>query len=112
MTAPTDSLVKKRIMRRIQIIHAFQSLVSGEALATALFAVSFVGIAHEVALAHVFANMPNISHLYAFDQFWLLAFEHTRRIVQALTIMAVGSALVLARAMARLVMPELRPTGA
>ncbi len=76
-----------------------------------LFAVSFVGIVHEVALPHIFANMPNMDNFFAFDQFWLFAFEHTRLVVQVLTLSVIASIIFLARATARFLIPALRIAG-
>lgn len=99
-------------MRRVRIIHTLAPFISGEGLFIFLLAVSFAGIAHSVALAHVFANIPNAFNAVAFEQFWLVAFEHTQFVVQILTVTTLLSLIFLARAMGRLVTSTLRTENA
>lgn len=61
-----------------------------------LLILSFVSITRQVAVAHVFNNMPSLTHVIAFEQFWILAFEHTRIIVQVLTLTIAATAVYLA----------------
>ncbi len=102
------SPLARRVMRRVRIIYACRPLLSIEALAVFLFAASFVDIAREVALTHVFENMPNVLNFFAFDQFWLFAFTHTEHTVQIFTLIALGTAAFLAVAAARSLVPVLR----
>jgi hypothetical protein len=81
----TESTIETTVMRRVHAAHLLRPLVSGGALALAVSLFAFWGIGREVWVAQVFANAP---HGVAFFNFFLLAFEHTRITVQALSVAA------------------------
>ena len=108
----TNSLIKKHVMRRVRIIHTLAPFISGEALFLFLLAASFIGIARDVALVHVFANTPNALNAVAFEQFWLIAFEHTKFVVQILTVTALMSLIFLVHTTGRFVASTFRTASA
>ncbi len=88
-------------MRRVRLVRALRPIVSGAAAACLLLTIALWGIGREVWVAKVFANGPQdfVGH----SLYLLYAFEHTRLVVQALSLTTLGALIYLARATARLV---------
>lgn len=81
------SAIERVVMRRVRMAHALRPLLSGGALALAIFVFALWGIGREVWVAQVFANAPHAGILASF-KFFLYAFENTRITVQALSLAA------------------------
>ena len=89
MTNPSS--IEQTVMRRVTRIHLLRPIISAGALATVIFIIALWGIGREVWVARVLENMPHSPSAYAFSQFWLSAFTHTRSIVQVLSLFALAS---------------------
>ncbi|MDE2173107.1 MAG: hypothetical protein KGJ31_00685 [Patescibacteria group bacterium] len=96
-----QSNIERTVMRRVKSIRVLQPLLSGNTLAAFVFVAALWGIGREVWVARVFANAPH--DLKALPQFYLAAFDHTRLVVQALTLLTLASLITLARETARTV---------
>lgn len=106
MTNPSD--IERIVMRRVNRIHLMRPIFSGITLATLVGILALWGIGREVWVAKVFENAPkNASSL---PRFYLDAFDHTRLIVQALTLLTLASVLYLAREVARVLAGMLTPS--
>lgn len=92
---------KDIVMNRVRRIFLMQPFVSTGALCAVLVLVSLYAISREVWVAMVFANMPSVSNIGALTSFLISAFLNTSFLVQAFTILALSSALTLARETAR-----------
>jgi hypothetical protein len=100
--------IEKNVMRRVRLIRALRPVTSYAALSALVLLLALWGIGREVWVARVFANGPQdlIGHsLYLF-----YAFEHTRLLVQALSVLTLGSLIYLARETARLISGAVAPT--
>jgi hypothetical protein len=95
----SQSDIERVVMRRVLVIRILRPLLSVGTLAVLIFALALWGIGREVWVAHVFENAPTT--LSAASRFWLYAFEHTRLVVQALTLLTLGSLIYVARATTR-----------
>ncbi len=94
-----QSPIERVVMRRVRRIRALRPIVSSGALAALVFTGALWGIGREVWVARVLENAPhNVDML---PQFYLAAFDHTRLIVQALTLLTLASLIYLARETAR-----------
>ena len=80
-----ESHIEAVVMRRVHSAHALGPMVSGGAVALAVFIFALWGIGKEVWVAQVFANAPHASFADSF-RFFLSAFENTRHTVQALCV--------------------------
>ena len=108
MTNSSD--IERVVMRRVHTIRVMRPLFSGVTLAALIGALALWGIGREVWVAKVFENAPkNASGL---PLFYLDAFDHTRLIVQALTLLTLASVLYLSREVARAFAHILIPRGA
>ncbi len=94
-----QSPIERVVMRRVYRIRALRPIISSGALAVFVFVVALWGIGREVWVARVFENAPRNTVLL--PQFYLAAFDHTRLIVQALTLLTLASLIYLARETAR-----------
>ncbi len=94
-----QSSIERIVMRRVRRIHALRPIISSGAFAALVFVAALWGIGREVWVARVLENAPhNVTML---PQFYLAAFDHTRLIVQALTLLTLASLIYLARETAR-----------
>lgn len=96
----TISPIERIVMRRIQTMRALRILFSNTSLAIIISGIALAGIGREVWVAHVLQNAPH--NPLALPQFYLAAFDHTRFIVQVLSLITVAAFLTLARETARL----------
>lgn len=85
-SASTESNIEAIVMRRVRAAHVLRPLVSGGAIALAVFIFALWGIGREVWVAQVFANGPQ--GLLGKTEYLAYAFENTRITVQALCIAA------------------------
>lgn len=96
-----QSTIEKNVMRRVRIIRVLKPIISYSALAAVVCVLALWGIGREVWVARVFSNGPQsfIGH----SLYLVYAFEHTRLVVQSLTLITLASAIYLAREVARAV---------
>lgn len=94
--------IEKNVMRRVHHIHILRSVFSGFTVGCVLLVATLYGLGREVWVARVFENMPH-GDLIALSRFSLAAFDNTRLVVQALTLLTFASLLYLARETARLI---------
>jgi hypothetical protein len=99
MTSESETKIEKIVMRRVYATHVLRPFVSGTTLALVLMLFALWGIGREVWVARVFENAPR--DLLPASQFFMDAFVHTRVIVQALTLAALGSIIWLSRDLLR-----------
>lgn len=94
-TMNEQSNIEAVVMGRVRRISWLRLVISGAVFALALAGLALYGIGREVWVAMVFANGPQgfMGHLL----YLLYAFAHTRFVVQALSLVALGSLLFLAR---------------
>jgi len=95
--AMTD--IEKNVMRRVRVIRILRPVFSGFTVGCLVLVVALWGIGREVWVAQVFRNAP--ADFLSLPNFYLSAFNHTRLIVQALTILTLASVIYLARETAR-----------
>ncbi len=81
-----NSTIEQVVMRRVHTVHALRPILSGGALALAIFVFALWGIGREVWVARVFENAPH--GLLASLNYFVYAFESTRVTVQALCVAA------------------------
>ena len=93
------SYVEQVVMRRVRIIRILRLVLSFDVLAMLALVAALWGIGREVWVARVFENAPK--DLPALPRFYVAAFEHTRLIVQALSLITLVSLIYLARESAR-----------
>jgi hypothetical protein len=101
MTNPSD--IERIVMRRVRLIRLLTLIISTVMLAVITTVAALWGIGREVWIAHVFQNMPEVTHGSEFVTFWMTAFTHTRLLVQVLVVGTVASLLFLIREIARFV---------
>lgn len=97
MSEPSD--IERVVMHRVRVIRAVRPIFSNGMLAALLLLAALWGIGREVWVARVFENGP--SGLVGHTEYLAYAFEHTRVVVQVLTLTVLASALYLARLVAR-----------
>jgi hypothetical protein len=102
MTDFEQSKIEKNVMRRIYIIRVLKPVISSAALAALVCILALWGIGREVWVARVFENGPQSFIGHAF--YLVYAFEHTRLIVQSLTLITLVSLMYLAREVARAIL--------
>ncbi len=97
MTESSD--IEYIVMRRVRRVRALRPFLSGTAFAALVLTLALWAIGREVWVARVFENGPHswVGH----TEYLAYAFEHTRVIVQALTLTVLAAGLYLARAAAR-----------
>ncbi len=97
MTNPSN--IETVIMKRVRRMHLLLLVLSTLTLAALTALAALWGIGKEVWVARVFANGPQdfFGHL---GYLWY-AFTHTRFIVQVLTVLTLGSLILLARELVR-----------
>ncbi len=94
-----NSSVSRTVMRRVRILYGIRA-------ATPVFAASFLfvlalwGIGREVWVAKVFENMSSYADVTGMLSFLASAFLNTDIVVQALSILALGALIWLARSFA------------
>lgn len=88
---------KTIVMSRVRAIHALRPFVSTGALCAVLAGVSVYAVSREVWVEMVLRNMPSVTDVSALANFFASAFLHTGLAVQVFSIVALASALVLAR---------------
>ncbi|MHB1769520.1 MAG: hypothetical protein ACYCPH_00310 [Minisyncoccota bacterium] len=93
------SPIERVVMRRVHRIRVLRPLISRGTLAALVLVIALWGIGREVWVARVFENAPRNTALL--PQFYIAAFDHTRLIVQALTLLTLASLIYLARETAR-----------
>jgi hypothetical protein len=107
MTNPDHiSEIERVVMRRVRIMRVLRIVFSNGAIATGVCLLALWGIGREVWVARVFQNAP--ANAADALRFYLYAFDHTRLLVQALTLAAVAGLVMLARETARLIVREIR----
>lgn len=96
MTEPTH--IEEVVMKRVRRISWLRLVISGAVFALAVALLALYAIGREVWVARVFENGPQdpMGHFLYF----VYAFEHTRFIVQALVVIALGSFVYLAKEIA------------
>lgn len=81
--------ISRTVMRRVRTIHAVRPFFSATSLAMLFFIIALWGIGREVWVAHVFQNLQVALHAGTIGRFLVVAFENTRAVVQALTLVGV-----------------------
>ncbi len=97
MNEPSD--IERTVMRRVHTISVLRPFLSNAALAFVVLALALWGIGREVWVAKVFANGPQ--DFFGHAQYMLYAFDHTRLVVQALSLIVLLAVVYLARESAR-----------
>ena len=94
------SSIERVVMRRIRTVRILRIVLSNAMLALVIFCAALWGIGREVWVAHVLQNAPK--DIREVPRFYVDAFGHTRLLVQALSLAALASCVVLARETARI----------
>ncbi len=104
------SPVEQIVMRRIRRMRILLLVLSTATLAVLTTVAALWGIGKEVWVARVFANGPQdfAGHI----QYLLYAFLHTTLLVQILSVLTLGSLILLARETARLFISTFTPAHA
>jgi len=93
------SNIERIVMQRVHLIRALRFAISSGTLSMLVSVFALWGIGREVWVARVLQNAPpNILDL---PRFYLMAFEHTRLIVQALVLLMLASLIYVAREIVR-----------
>ena len=100
MTNFEQTNIEKTVMRRVRRISLLRIVISGGVFALSLALLALYGIGREVWVAMVFRNGPQ--DFFGHAAYLLYAFEHTRFVVQALSLVCLASIVYLARETARL----------
>ena len=100
-TMNNESKIEQIVMRRVHRMRMLRFVFSGFTAGCLLSVATLYGIGREVWVARVFTNGPQdvVGHSF----YLVYAFEHTRFIVQSLTLITIASLLYLAREAARLI---------
>lgn len=95
----SETNIERAVMRRVHLIRLFGLIISTGALAVLTLVLSLWGIGREVWVARVFENAPtDFVHIM---NFFIVAFGHTRFVVQVLAVLSFASLIYLARQTAR-----------
>lgn len=105
-TEPTN--IEKIVMQRVRRMRILLLIVSTLTLATLTAVAALWGIGREVWVARVFENGPH--DFFGRVEYLWYAFAHTHFIVQALSVLTLGSLVLLARELARAVLARLSST--
>ncbi len=97
MSNPSN--IERTVMRRVHIISVFRFVLSGSVFAVFILILALWGIGREVWVAKILENGP-IDFIGKF-QYFFYAFDHTRLVVQALTLLTLASMVYLAREVTR-----------
>lgn len=97
MTDQTD--IERIVMRRVRRIRILFLVLSTLTLAVLTAVAALWGIGKEVWVARVFENGPQ--DFFGRLQYLWYAFAHTRLIVQVLSVLTLGSLVLLARELIR-----------
>ena len=97
----TMSNIEQNVMRRVHTIHFLRPIISGGALAALVALLALYGIGREVWVARVFENGPQ--GIFAHSLYLAYAFEHTRLLVQVLSLATLAALIYLARETAKLI---------
>lgn len=107
-TMNNQSNIEHIVMRRIHLIRILGLVISTGTLAILTLVLALWGIGREVWVARVLENAPR--NLADLPRFYIAAFDHTRLIVQALSLLTLAaliySARKLVRALATFVTPK------
>jgi len=88
---------KTIVMSRVRAIHTMRPFVSTGALCVVLVVASVYAVSRAVWVEMVFRNMPSVTDVTAFINFFAYAFIHTGVAVQAFSIVALLAAGFLIR---------------
>ncbi|MHB8660832.1 MAG: hypothetical protein ACYC75_02775 [Minisyncoccota bacterium] len=94
-----QSNIERVVMRRVHLIRVLRPFISSGALATLIFILALWGIGREVWVARVLENAPK--NLVDLPRFYVAAFDHTRLVVQALSLAALAALIYTAREFVR-----------
>ncbi len=97
-------------MRRVLTIYYVRPLFSWFVICGLVLGISLWGLGREVWVAQVFSNGPR--GFFNHSLYIVYAFENTRLVVQALTLLSVASVVYLARECARIIANIFVPTRA
>ena len=92
-----DSVLKKRIMRRVYFVYYAKRVLSPLAIKFYLGAVILGGILSTVSVTSVFRNIPSFTDFGALSYFSKYAFMHTELTVQVLLVGGLAFSLFVAR---------------
>ncbi len=93
--------IERIVMQRVHLVRALRFAISSSALSILMSVLGLWGIGREVWVARVLQNAP--ANLLDLPRFYLAAFEHTRFLVQVLTLLTLTALLFVAREIARAV---------
>ncbi len=106
-TMNEPSKIERAVMRRVYTISILRPFVSNAVLAFVVLGLALWGIGREVWVAKVFANGPQ--DFFGHAEYMLYAFDHTRLVVQALSLVVLAAVVYLARESARVLAGLLTP---
>lgn len=94
-TMTNQSSIERVVMRRVHTIRVLERVLNGFTASGVLLLGALWGIGKQVWVAKVFSNGPQ--DVLGQAQYLLYAFVHTDLVVQALTLLALGTTVYLAR---------------
>ena len=100
--------IEKIVMQRVRRMRILLLIISTLTLAALTTVAALWGIGKEVWVARVFENAPH--DFFGRAQYLWYAFTHTHVIVQSLSILTLGSLILLARELARTALTHLSST--
>ncbi|PIR83087.1 hypothetical protein COU19_02225 [Candidatus Kaiserbacteria bacterium CG10_big_fil_rev_8_21_14_0_10_56_12] len=95
-----NSAIERVVMRRVHRLRILRAILSTSTLVLGVFVLALWDLGKEVWVAKVLTNGPQDTLGHAL--YFVYAFEHTRLLVQALTLVTLVSVVYLARVTARL----------
>ena len=101
------SPIEQVVMRRVRRMRILLLILSTVALAVLTIVAALWGIGREVWVARVFENGPQ--DFFGRASYLWYAFTHTRLIVQVLTVLTLGSLILLARELVRSLLERFSP---
>ncbi len=101
----SDSKISYAVMRRIKRVRTLRAVISLTTLSALAFLLALWGIATQVWVARVIANMPSFFDVPALVRFLTSAFLHTDFLVQSSAVIAAASLIWLGRECARAIIP-------